>query len=280
MAQSMTDEAPRGNFQPKFFELLNIENQKEYLKLRVTLSSHFCRNRRGKRIETFSETLLTIQNFCIRHNEDDWKRCLVCGICWIPNGIAINTRQLGLLIDKCKSSINGSFQKMGYSTLQSREESAAYLVEAIPNLLNNYAELREWTVRTFTAATPQPGLPPYCVNTIYPFASPAPQRARFLGYPSHPPQRVPTPSIGVPLVTPQIFPESKNVSSQASAKQIEEPIVDCIDDPTPPQAPDYGPDDFQTDMFCLAPSFLLENDDDFPTTNNDENIFEDNIFDT
>ncbi|KAH0788646.1 potassium/sodium hyperpolarization-activated cyclic nucleotide-gated channel 1 [Histomonas meleagridis] len=277
----MTDEAPRGNFQPKFFELLNVENQKEYLKLRNTLSSHFCRNRRGKRIETFSETLLTIQNFCIRHNEDDWKRCLVCGICWIPNGIAINTRQLGHLIDKCKSSINGSFQKMGYTTLQSREESAAYLVEAIPSLLNNYAELREWTVRTFTAATPQPGLPPYCVNTIYPFASPAPQRPQFLAYPNLPPPRVPTPAVNVPLVTPQIFQESKYVSSPTTIQQIEEPIIDLMEDQQSSQSQEFETDNFQNDMFCLTPSFLIENDpNDFPTNGNEDNIFEENIFES
>ncbi|KAH0788207.1 potassium/sodium hyperpolarization-activated cyclic nucleotide-gated channel 1 [Histomonas meleagridis] len=270
----MAENAPQRNYQPKFFELLNLENQKEYIKLRVTLSSQFCRNRRGKRIETFSETLITVQKYCIRHNEDDWKRCLVCGICWIQNGIAINTRQLGLLIDKCKSSINGSFQKMGYTTLQSREESAAYLVEAIPSLLNNYTELREWTVRIFTAATPQPGLPPYCVNTIYPFASPAPQRHQFLGYTCYQHQNPPASSSAVPFVTPQIFPTNKFAPTQ-----IEEPLVENseeIQSPPEPQCDDIST--FQDDVFCLTPSFLIENDD-FTLNNNEGNMFEENIFD-
>lgn len=174
------------DYKPKYFNLLDEEDQEQYTRLRSTLSSHICRNRRGKRLETFAEMLNAIKTFCIHGDDDDWKRCLVCGVCWLSNGIAINTRQLGLLIDKCKSSINGSLQKMGYSTLQSRSESAGPLIEAIPELKNNFAELREWTVRLFLARTPQPNLPNYNVATNFPFASPAPQRAQCYGYPSNP----------------------------------------------------------------------------------------------
>lgn len=174
------------DYKPKYFNLLNEEDQEQYTRLRSTLSSHICRNRRGKRLETFAEMLNAIKTFCIKGDSDDWKRCLVCGVCWLSNGIAINTRQLGLLIDKCKSSINGSLQKMGYSTLQSRSESAGPLAEAIPELKNNFSELREWTVRLFLARTPQPNLPNYNVTTNFPFASPAPQRAQCYGYPSNP----------------------------------------------------------------------------------------------
>jgi hypothetical protein len=100
----------------------------------------------------------------------------VCGVCWLLNGIVINNRQLEILIDKCKSSINGSLQKMGCSMLQSRNESSGSLSEAIPLLKNNFNELREWTVRLFIAATPQPTLPIYSINTFYPLQSPLPSQ--------------------------------------------------------------------------------------------------------
>ncbi|EAX94842.1 potassium/sodium hyperpolarization-activated cyclic nucleotide-gated channel 1, putative [Trichomonas vaginalis G3] len=144
---------------PKFFDMLSDDDKTLYQNLRSSLSSHACRNRRGKRLENFSEMLSTIKTFCLRHNEDDWKRCLVCGVCWLPNGIAINTRHLSLLIDKCKSSINGSLQKMGYSTLQSRSESSGALSDTIPLIKNNFNELREWTIRQFIANTPAPQMP-------------------------------------------------------------------------------------------------------------------------
>lgn len=213
---------------------------------------------------------MAIQGYCIHRDEDDWKRCLVCGICWIQNSVAINTRQLGLLIDKCKSSINGSLQKMGYNTLQSREESSAYLVEAIPFLLNNYMELREWTVRLFAAATPQPGLPPYHVNTVYNFASPTPNRPQY-NYPVY--QQQPKPQKGKHYITPQLVQNSvenndyncmnnqnilydskmKNddmISSPNYVNPINELNDEMIDDTS----------DTFIDPFCLMPSFLIDQD--------------------
>jgi hypothetical protein len=50
--------------------------------------------------------LTTVRNFVMWNETDDWKRALVCGICWLNADIAINTRQLRLLLSKCKSSIN------------------------------------------------------------------------------------------------------------------------------------------------------------------------------
>jgi hypothetical protein len=190
----MADERPSSDYRPKYYELLSEPDQVAYTELRASLSSQMCRNRRGKRLEGFADMLASIRTFCVRHNCDDWKRSLVCGVCWLPNGIAINNRQLSILIDKCKSSINGSLQKMGYSTLQSRTESSGSLCDAIPVLKNNFNELREWTVRLFVAATPQPNLPMYSVNTLYPFQSPAPSQyaamwapMRAAPAPAHPP---------------------------------------------------------------------------------------------
>jgi hypothetical protein len=149
----------RAEFRPKYFEFLSHYDQDGYNQLRSTLSSQLCRNRRGKRLENFGEMMASIRAFCVRHDEDDWKRCLVCGVYWLAAGIAINNRQLSLLLDKCKSSINGSLQKIGYSTLQGRTDSTNALSDAIPLIQNNFNELREWTVRLFTAATPHPALP-------------------------------------------------------------------------------------------------------------------------
>jgi hypothetical protein len=164
-----------GSYHPKYFDLLSGDDQIRYTQLRATFSSQLCRNRRGRRLEGFSEMVTSIQAFCIRHDEDDWKRCLVCGVCWLPAGMAINNRQLSILIDKCKSSINGSLQKMGYTTLQSRTESSGPLCDAMPVLKDNFNELREWTVRLFVAATPQPKMPQYSVDTAVFYQSPAPR---------------------------------------------------------------------------------------------------------
>ena len=143
---------------PRFFSLLSSSDQRDYLSLKDSLASTGVRNRRGKRLESFAEYLSSIKKFCVRGDEDDWKRCLVCGVCWVTTGsLAINTRQLRLLIDKCKSSINGSLHKMGYSTSSScRGDASSSLIDRLPILKGNFSELRQWTVRQQTVATPQP----------------------------------------------------------------------------------------------------------------------------
>jgi hypothetical protein len=110
---------------------------------------------------------------------------------------------------------------MGYSTLRSRNESSGSLGEAIPLLKNNFDELREWTVQLFMAATPQPNLPIYSVNTIYPFQSPVP--SQYQAFSIHPHVYLPH------------FPA-----------------------PAPPQQSEAQPRSFFGDEFALPPAFLTE----------------------
>jgi hypothetical protein len=225
----MSDARLTNDYRPRYYDLLSPTDQEQYDELRSTLSSQMCRNRRGKRLEGFSEMLASIRTFCIRHSEDDWKRCLVCGVCWLLNGIAINNRQLSILIDKWKSSINGSLQKMDDSTLQSRTESDSALCEAIPLLKNNFNELREWTVQLFVAATPQPALPMYSVNTLHPFQSPMPSQ-----YPAFAIQ----PRVFLPAAVPMGLP-------LRAVQQM-------------PAQPQPQPQSFFDDEFALAPAFLAD----------------------
>lgn len=257
----MEQSPEHSDYKPKFYNLLTDPDKAAYTRLRSALSSHVCRNRRGKRLETFAEMLAAIQTFCIRGEQDDWKRCLVCGVCWLSSGIAVNTRQLSLLIDKCKSSINGSLQKLGYSTIQSKNDSSTALTDFIPVLKNNFSELREWSVRMFVAATPQPNLPVYNVNTSYSFNSPTPNlHSGYYQYPSNsctfnsvqPAIQRPPPAVTPPIPLPQL-----DIKPQTS------PPVYSSPDPIP----DDQPDEFFNDPLMCVPDFLLDDQDD-PTPAN------------
>ena len=168
----MSSEDEQDQTLPKHFEQLNHEDQIEYKKLKESLNNG--RNKRGKRLEAFADMLSAVKLYAVKGDQNDWKRCLVCGVCWIDNGIAINTRQLRLLIDKCKSSINGSLHRMGYNPTTATGDVNNSLVEKIPILKGNFPELRQWTVRQQAAATPQPKLPtPITSNRPQQFMSPA-----------------------------------------------------------------------------------------------------------
>ena len=132
---------------PSFWDLLSEQDKNDYKSLKLTLDANSGKRNRGHRIEAFDNILDAIRRYAERSDENDWKRFLVCGLCWMENMVAINTRQLRLLISKCKSSINGSFQKLGFTTNQSHTESWKFLFDRIPLLKDNFNELRQWTIR-------------------------------------------------------------------------------------------------------------------------------------
>jgi len=80
-------------------------------------------------------------------NGDDWKRALVCGICWVNQGVAISTRQLGLLLSKCKSSINAMFHSIGFVAVPTTADYAGALATFFPLIKDRFPELRRWTIR-------------------------------------------------------------------------------------------------------------------------------------
>jgi hypothetical protein len=132
---------------PQYWELLSDADKTTYLQLKHDFTEAGLKRGRNTRLETFDGILDTIRHFAERSDENDWRRFLVCGVCWLDNGIAINTRQLRILLSKCKSSINGSLQKMGYTTSASHSESWKILFRHIPLLKDHFSELRQWTIR-------------------------------------------------------------------------------------------------------------------------------------
>lgn len=150
---------------PNYWYLLSEADKYRYSCLRVRLSNPAFRNpKNNKKTDSFADIMDTIKHFCIRNDKDDWRRCLVCGICWMPEGIAINTRQLRQLVFKCKSSINGSLHKMGFTVNLGRSEAATAVSLAIPILKDNTNELRQWTVRQCDNRLPSPISPPQPAN--------------------------------------------------------------------------------------------------------------------
>ncbi|MDR2372591.1 MAG: hypothetical protein LBD77_00510 [Bifidobacteriaceae bacterium] len=148
---------------PKYWELLSREDQVSYAALQREFAEPSRKNRRNRSLQTFGEIIDAVKRFVVRCDNNDWRRALVCGICWFESAVAINTRHLRLLISKCKSSINGSLQLLGYGIPTSGAECTAEIVRCLPILKDNFAELRQWTLR--------------CPLQPAPFVSPAPTEA-------------------------------------------------------------------------------------------------------
>ncbi|EAY15048.1 hypothetical protein TVAG_019480 [Trichomonas vaginalis G3] len=132
---------------PLYWWLLSKADLHQYNCLRLALTSSESKNQRNRRIATFTEAIEAVRVFAVRGDQYDRIRCLVCGIAWLPEGLAINTHQLKLLISRCKSSINGSFQKLGFTEKLRRLAAANALISVYPFLNENTSELRKWSVR-------------------------------------------------------------------------------------------------------------------------------------
>ena len=141
---------------PMYWEILNENDQQQYIAIRNTLSSSACKHRRHHSIEINQEIISTLKAFVFHEEADIWKRSLVCGICWLDGALAINTHQLRLLLAKCKSSINAMFQNIGYMTVPTNSEYAGSLSNFFPIIKDNFVELRKWTIRLMQNANASP----------------------------------------------------------------------------------------------------------------------------
>ena len=129
---------------PYNFNILCQIDKDKYLNLKNYLSSCVKRCENYTKVSSLNEKLSIIYSYCIRNDEDDWKRCLVCGIYWIGEDIVINTHNLSLLVCKCKSSINGALSQMGYIT---QPLNYKFITNHIPFLKGKTIEQKQWNIR-------------------------------------------------------------------------------------------------------------------------------------
>ena len=197
-----------------------------------------------------------IKEYAIKNDNDDWKRCLVCGVCWLDNSLALNIRQLRLLVDKCKSSINGSLHRMGYTSSTTRGDSTTILVERFPILKGNYQEIRQWTIRQLAFATPQPGAPQFTISSTVLFnpSTPSPGLA----------SKIFLSSYSQPNLSSLLNENESNISYNSEMKDDQVKTLDQFDDTTKANEPSQD-NLYDSDPFCLPlndwSSSLHENDD-------------------
>ena len=173
---------------PDYWERLDNMDKERYMMLRATLASPSCKNRRNKSNETFQSIVENIKSFVYRGDDNDYNRGLVCGLIFLnemmmkgnekdhnkkqgnkelnKDYIALNTKQLKLLLNKCKSSINGSFHQIGYEITEDFESNPffagiyepnpdikdnskmfAIISKLFPEFESKYKFVRQWSIR-------------------------------------------------------------------------------------------------------------------------------------
>lgn len=136
---------------PLHWDLLTRKDLDDYVELRNHFYDEIRKSKKGERLEAFVKRLKKIRAFIERGDNDDWKRSLVCGIIFMNKSIAIHIQQFRLLLGKCKSSINGSLQQIGFIAHPQGGPIDEELLEKIPIFKKEHSEIKKWTVRDSTA---------------------------------------------------------------------------------------------------------------------------------
>jgi hypothetical protein len=137
----------------------------------MQLRSHFRALQRiyvkNSRRGSFRDELTSILQF-LDHDEPNRElRCIVVGVAFAGPIICMNTQALKSFLGRCKSSINGCFQQLGYAAVKHKVQARDCVVSVLPELEGDRPHLRQWTVRAamrgaevcFISALPTPRLP-------------------------------------------------------------------------------------------------------------------------
>ena len=126
---------------------LTRADQDEFGRVRSEL--HLSQNsaQKDKRLVQFPLELASVLAFIDRSPHGVEERSIAAGASFAGPFIAVNTRHLKHFIGRCKSSINGCFQLIGYPTVRVKAKARECVLACLPSLANEPAALRQWTVR-------------------------------------------------------------------------------------------------------------------------------------
>ena len=130
-----------------YWRQLTTSDQVEFLKLRTRLHQSQKSSVKDRRLVTFSHEMEAVLSFLDSRREGRDQKCVLAGIAFAGPFICVNTRQLKSFLGRCKSSINGSFQQLGYVAVRTKSKAKACVLSVLPILANDQNLLRQWTVR-------------------------------------------------------------------------------------------------------------------------------------
>lgn len=147
MSAPSSNVVPEMTLPPQYWNAISQEDKNEFIHLRNNFHHGQKISSKDRRIITFSKELSIVLRYLERSEENREERCVLCGVCFVGPIVCVNTRQLKSFLSRCKSSINGSFQQLGFVALRTKAKARSCVLTALPSLQNHQSILRQWTVR-------------------------------------------------------------------------------------------------------------------------------------
>jgi hypothetical protein len=107
---------------------------------------------KDSRLVAFRNELTLVLRFLERDEAHREVRSILAGIAFAGPFICVNTRLLKNFLGRCKSSINGGFQQMGYVALKTKAKARNCILTVMRTLTSDHVLLRQWTVRGASGA--------------------------------------------------------------------------------------------------------------------------------
>jgi hypothetical protein len=143
---------------------LSDSDKDRYVQLRTQFIAAFQESKsKGKALSdsTFRQEVQAVVDFTGYSEPHREERSIVAGLACGGHHLAINNREMKKLLGRCKSSINGSFQRMGYSVVKDCAKARECVLSLLPSLHRDAGALRQWTVRySENPLLTTPDLPP------------------------------------------------------------------------------------------------------------------------
>jgi hypothetical protein len=146
--------APDAKLPPHYWSQLSADDQSEFNKLRNSFHHGQQLASKDHRAPAFQRELSTVISYIERSSDNIEPRSILTGLCCVGRVICINTRQLKSFLCRCKSSINGSFQQLGFTAIRSKAKTRTCVTLALPSLQSQPGILRQWAARYTSEEAP------------------------------------------------------------------------------------------------------------------------------
>ena len=126
---------------------LSQEDQTEFVKLHAHFRHQQKSPMKDRRSLTFAAEMTLVLKYIDRSPSNREERSMIAGAAFAGPFVCVNTRTLKCFLCRCKSSINGCFQQIGYISVRTKHKSKKCLISVLPSIEKDPTSLRQWTVR-------------------------------------------------------------------------------------------------------------------------------------
>ena len=129
------------------WEALSDTDKENFDRLRLMFQEQTKPITRDRKSQLFQKEIQSVLEYIESSPDARENRSIVTGLGFTGPFICVNTRQFKNLMGKCKSSINGCFQEIGYIAVKTKPKARAVILSVLPSLQGDPGAQRQWTVR-------------------------------------------------------------------------------------------------------------------------------------